>query len=143
MSSIQGYSTLGSLVNSYQTTAKSNTSNSPASATNTGNAGSYDLNGMTLGQIRTMSDQLAVGGKLDPMQWATLQVSGWMDKDPYNPTPLDSQSAGQTYDVVSTFQNAAAFEEEHNNSKGATEYENLLNTFQTFDSQQSTTNTEA
>jgi hypothetical protein len=91
---------------------------------------------MSLGQIRTMSDQMAVDGKLDPMQWATLQVSGWMDKDPYNPTPSDAQSGGQTYDVVSTLQNAAAFETTYGDPKGAAEYANLLNTFETFDSQQ-------
>jgi hypothetical protein len=130
MTSIQGYS---SLANSYQTTAKANASNSSVS---TSDSESYNLNDMSLGQIRTISDQMAVDGKLDPMQWATLQISGWMDKDPYNPTPLDAQNGGQTYDVVSTLQNAAAFETTYGNTEGATEYENLLNTFETFDSQQ-------
>jgi hypothetical protein len=140
MVSIQSNSNLGSLFNSYQTNAKAIASNP---STSNSNSSTYDLNDMTLGQIRTMTDQLAQDGKLTPMQFAILQVSGWMDTDPNNPTPLDAQSGGQTYDVISTLQNAAAYDEEHFNVKGAASYEDLLHTFETFATQESTINTKA
>jgi hypothetical protein len=112
---------------------------------------------MTISQIRDMTDQMATDGKLDPMQWATLQVSGWMDQNPSDPASgqaglassgggvngIASRSNTQTYDVVSTLEGAAQFEQAHGNTQGATEYQNLLKAFESSNSQGKTVNATA
>lgn len=149
MSSIQGYSSGNSLTTPYPSSTRTTTSTSSAT---TSDSGSYNLHDMTISQIRDMTDQMATDGKLDPMQWATLQVSGWMDQNPSDPASgqaglasfgvgangIASRSDTQTYDVVSTLEEAAQFEQAHGNTQGATEYKNLLNAFESSNSQRKT-----
>ncbi|MDR3723957.1 MAG: hypothetical protein P4K83_05645 [Terracidiphilus sp.] len=149
MNSIQGYNSGNSLTTSYPPSTRATTSSSFAT---TSDSGSYNLHDMTIGQIRDMTDQMATDGKLDPMQWATLQVSGWMDQNPSDPASgqaglassgrgvngIASRSDTQTYDVVSTLEGAAQFEQAHGNTQGATEYQKLLNTFESSNSQEKT-----
>lgn len=146
MTSIQGYGSLSAWMNAFPTTTKTDTT---SSSTSTSTCTTDDLGSMTISQIREVTDKMATDGKLDPMQFALMQVSGWMDPNPSNPSSGQSNSASygggiynvaspsstQTYDVTSTLQAAAEFAQSGGNTQGAAEYRNLLKAFESYGTQ--------
>ena len=110
------------------------------SGTSAGEFGSFDLHKMTIKQVRAATTELCAEGKLDPMQQALANISGWLELgsdgtlghgSTYSSSGIAAESSfAETYDMVSTLQDAAAFEQAHGNYTGASEYVKMLSAFE-------------
>lgn len=136
MGTISALASLGSYLSDstpYETSSK------PASAQATGSS-TTDFQDMTVSQIRDMTDQMALGGKLTGLQQLALIGDGLQDLEASNPAYQSNDGTGYsrtdagTYDFVGMMNSAAEFAQEQHNSQTASVYQGIADAVQQYES---------
>ncbi len=129
---------LGS-VGSYYNNPTASGTGSTSAPTQSGVSSSADADSMSIGEIRDLTDQMALAGKLTGVQQLALIGDGLQDLNAANPSNQPSDGIGYsrtdtgTYDFVGMMNSAAEFARASDNSQSASTYQGIANAVQAYE----------
>lgn len=127
-------SILSEVASNYQSTLASGSAADASSS-------SFDFKHITIGQIRDITDKMAIDGKLTAFEQLALILNGMQDMDASDPS---YQPAGQegysradtaTYDIVAMMNSSANFADSVGNFHSANTYKGAADAIQQYENE--------